>query len=59
MLRIIENACPQEIVNVLLNLLNKQLQTQHTSQKTMSLIIKCLGRVAVSCVNDLSAQRTK
>lgn len=59
MLRILENACPQEVVNILLNILNKQLQMPQISQKTISLIIKCLGRVSNSYSLDINPQRTK
>lgn len=45
MLRILENACPQETVNVLLRLLNAHVPQQFPSQKTISLIIKCMARV--------------
>lgn len=59
MLRILENACPQEIVNILLNILNKQLQSVQVSQKTISLVIKCLSRVAGNYAMDINPQRTK
>lgn len=59
MLRILENACPQEIVNILLNLLNSQLQMHPVSQKTISLIIKCLSRVSTNYGLDINPQRTR
>jgi hypothetical protein len=59
MLRILENACPQEVINILLNLLNKQLQMPQSSQKTISLVTKCLGRVATNYAMDINPQRTK
>lgn len=59
MLRILENACPQEVINILMNLLNKQLQMPQASQKTISLVTKCLGRVAANYAMDINPQRTK
>lgn len=59
MLRILENACPQEIVNILMNLLNKQLGMVQVSQKTISLVIKCMSRVAGNYAVDITPQRTK
>ena len=46
MLRILENACPQDAINILLRLLVYHSSQQYPSQKTTSLIIKCLSRVA-------------
>lgn len=58
MLRILENACPQEAVNVLLRLLNFYTSQQFPSQKTFSLIIKCLSRVSTSYSQEISDENT-
>ena len=59
MLRILENTCPQETVNILLKMLNYHSSMQFVSQKTTSLIIKCLSRVANNYSMDISDERTK
>ena len=59
MLRILENACPQETVNILLRMLNHHASMQCISQKTISLIIKCLSRVANNYLIDVGEDRTK
>ena len=59
MLRILENACPQETVNILLKMLNYHASMQYVSQKTTSLIIKCLSRVASNYSMDIGEDRTR
>lgn len=59
MLRILENACPQETVNILLRMLNFNANQPNISQKTVSLIIKCMSRVATSYSLDINEQRTQ
>lgn len=54
MLRILENACPQETVNILLRLLNFHSMGSSPSQKTIYLIIKCLTRVATNYMTDMN-----
>lgn len=46
MLRLLENANSQDIVNVLLELLTNQHKSQLSSPKLISLIVKCIGRVS-------------
>jgi hypothetical protein len=53
MLRLLENANPQDIVNTLLELLSIHTQQQHPSPKTISLIVKCLGRVSANFTKEL------
>jgi hypothetical protein len=53
MLRLLENANSQDIVNVLLELLTTQSRAPTPSAKTISLIVKCLGRVIVNYIRDL------
>lgn len=53
MLRLLENANQQDIVNTLLELLAIHTQQVHPSQKTISLIVKCLGRVAANFAKEL------
>jgi hypothetical protein len=51
MLRILEHANHQDIVNNLLEMLTIHSKVPQPSPKTISLIIKCLGRVSNSfCV---------
>lgn len=59
MLRLLENANPQDIVNTLLELLVIHSQQQNQSQKTISLIVKCLGRVAANFAKDLRLEAVK
>ena len=53
MLRLLEYGHPQDIVNILLALLIHHTRANPQSPKTLSLIIKCLGRVAPSFAKDL------
>ncbi len=59
MLRLLENANSQDIVNVLLELLTTQSRAATPSAKTISLIVKCLGRVIVNYIRDLRPDATK
>lgn len=52
-MRLLENANPQDIVNTLLELLSIHTQQQHPSPKTISLIVKCLGRVSANFTKEL------
>jgi hypothetical protein len=53
MLRLLEFANSQDIVNVLLELLTLHSRAANPSTKTISLIVKCLGRVAPGFTKDL------
>lgn len=53
MLRILENAHPHETVNVLLELLTYHSRLVPSSPKTISLVVKCLGRVAKEFAKEL------
>ena len=59
MLRILENACPQDTANILLRLLNLHNSVQNPSQKTIYLIIKCLTRVGPNYTNDLTDSKSE
>jgi hypothetical protein len=59
MLRLLENANAQEIVNILIELLAIHSRVQHPSQKTISLIVKCLGRVSSGFCKDLRLEAVK
>lgn len=59
MLRLLENANQQDIVNTLLELLAIHTQQNHPSQKTISLIVKCLGRVASNFSKELRLDSVK
>lgn len=59
MLRILENACPQEIVNILLGLLNANASSSNPSQKNIYLIIKCLTRVVTNYATSITERRTE
>lgn len=59
MLRLLEFANPQDIVNVLLELLTVHSRGPNPSTKTISLIVKCLGRVAPGFTKDLNDQSSK
>jgi hypothetical protein len=53
MLRILENAHPHQITIILFDLLIKTLKKPTVSQKTVCLIIKCIGRVSNGYVSEL------
>jgi len=59
MLRLLENANSQDIVNVLLELLTNQYKTQIPSPKLTSLIIKCLGRVSAHFTREMRPEATR
>jgi hypothetical protein len=59
MLRLLENANPQDIVNTLLELLVIHSQQQCSSPKTISLIVKCLGRVSSNFSKELRLEAVK
>ena len=59
MLRLLEFANAQDIVSVLLELLTVNSRAVYPSSKTISLIVKCLGRVAPSFTKDLKDQSAK
>ena len=59
MLRYLENANSQDIVNVLLELLSVHIRKDSPSAKTISLIVKCLGRVASHFCKDYRPEGTK
>ena len=46
-------------MNILLRMLNHHASMQYVSQKTTSLIIKCLSRVANNYSMDIGEDRTK
>lgn len=53
MLRILENSNPQDIVNVLLELLTFHSRSTPGSAKTVSLVVKCIGRVSKDFTKDM------
>lgn len=53
MLRLLEFANSQDIVNVILELLTVYSRATNPSSKIISLIVKCLGRVAPGFTRDL------
>lgn len=53
MLRILENANSQDIVNVLLELLTYHSRATPCSAKTISLVVKCIGRVSKDFTKDM------
>jgi hypothetical protein len=53
MLRILENAHPHLITIILFDLLIKTLKRPTVSQKTVCLIIKCIGRVSSNYLTEL------
>lgn len=59
MLRLLENVNPQEIVNILIELLTIHSRTATPSAKTISLIVKCLGRVASGFCKDMRLEAVK
>lgn len=59
MLRLLENVNPQEIVNILIELLTIHSRAAVPSAKTISLIVKCLGRVASGFCKDMRLEAVK
>jgi len=53
MLRILENAHPHHIIIILFDLLIKTLKRSPVSQKTVCLILKCIGRVSNNYLAEL------
>ena len=53
MLRLLENANNQDTVNVLLELLTYHSKSANSSPKTISLIVKCIGRISKEFHKDL------
>lgn len=53
MLRILENAHPHHIIIILFDLLIKTLKRPTVSQKTVCLIVKCIGRVSNNYLAEL------
>jgi len=56
MLRILENSNPQDIVNVLLELLTFHSRSTPSSVKTISLVVKCIGRVSKDFTKALNPE---
>jgi len=59
MLRILENGNCQDIVNVLLELLTYQSKKTPNSPKTISLVVKCLGRVSKEFNKEIRPEAVK
>lgn len=59
MLRILENSNSQDVVNVLLELLTYYSRGTLHSPKTISLIVKCMGRVSKDFAKDLRPEAVK
>jgi hypothetical protein len=48
MLRILENGSAQKIINILLHILNREINSEYPSKKTNHLIVKIIKRIAKS-----------
>ena len=59
MLRLLENATPQDTTVVLLRLLTTHSLRTPGSTKTISLVVKCLGRVISNFMKDFKPDSGK
>lgn len=59
MLRLLENGNTQDIANVLLELLSVQMRKDPPSTKSISLVVKCLGRVSSHFCKDYRVEGAK
>lgn len=53
MLRILENGHPHQVIITLIDFLILSMKRPVMSQKTFSLVLKCIGRVVNSYVGEL------
>jgi hypothetical protein len=59
MLRILENGNPQNVINVLLELLTFHSRALPLSPKTISLVVKCIGRVSKEFHKDMKSDAVR
>lgn len=59
MLRILENGHPHQVIINLIDFLITCMKNRFTSQKTFSLVLKCMGRVVNSYVGELEEANLK
>ena len=59
MLRLLENSNPQDIVSVLLELLAYYSRSIPNSAKTISLVVKCIGRVSKDYTKDFRPESVR
>lgn len=59
MLRILENGHPHQVIMTLIDFLILSMKRPIMSQKTFSLVLKCIGRVVNSYVGELDEANLK